>query len=127
MLENKSLGAADDVVRFMRGRVEVVHLPGAVVARAIFEPGWRWSEDVKSIAGTDTCQAQHLGYLISGRFHVRMDDGTERDFAPGDAHVVGPGHDAWVVGNEPAVIVDFAFAPEEAATSAGSQRAATSS
>jgi hypothetical protein len=109
MLESKSLGAADDVVQLGRGRVELVHLPGVVVSRAILEPGWRWSEDAKPFAGTPSCQAPHCGYVVSGRFHVRMDDGDERDFAAGDAHVVDAGHDAWVVGNQPAIILDFAL------------------
>ena len=111
MLANKSLGAADDVVRVGRGRIELVDLPGVTVGRAIFEPGWRWSEDARPTAQTASCQIAHVGYVVSGRFHVRMDDGTERELAPGDAHAVGPGHDAWVVGDEPAVIVDFMFHP----------------
>lgn len=116
MLHNKSLGAADDVVRLGRGRVEMVRLPGVLVARTILEPGWRWSEDARTQAGTASCQAPHCGYVVSGRVHVRMDDGDERDLAPGDAHVVGAGHDAWVIGKEPAVIVEFTLLPSTAET-----------
>jgi hypothetical protein len=71
------------------------------------QPGWRWSESVKPIVGTESCQVSHTGYVISGRMHVRMDDGTELDFGPGDAVWVGPGHDAWVAGDEPYVGLDF--------------------
>ena len=77
------------------------------VGRAKLEPGWRWSNDVKPIAGTTSCQVHHKGYVVSGRLHVVMDDGTEADLGPGDAHEVPPGHDAWVVGDEPYVGVDF--------------------
>jgi quercetin dioxygenase-like cupin family protein len=71
------------------------------------EPGWRWSEHVKPIANTDSCQATHLLYVISGRMEVSMEDGTEREIGPGDVAFISPGHDAWVVGDEPCVSVDF--------------------
>jgi uncharacterized cupin superfamily protein len=71
------------------------------------EPGWRWSEHVKPIAGTASCQALHTGHVISGRIMIRMDDGSEREFGPGDAYVIPPGHDGWVVGDEPYVGVDY--------------------
>ena len=90
-----------------KGRIELVTLGGATVGRATFEPGWRWSEHVKLIAGTELCEATHLGYVVSGRQAVRMADGTEVELAPGDAFVVGAGHDAWVVGDEPCVTLDF--------------------
>ncbi len=89
------------------GELEVVNLPGATFARAVFQPGWRWSTDVAPVLGTRSCQVAHSSYIISGRFHVRTDDGRECDFGPGDAHVVAPGHDAWVVGDEPCVAIDF--------------------
>jgi quercetin dioxygenase-like cupin family protein len=72
-----------------------------------FEPGWRWSEHVKPIAKTDSCQATHLMYCISGRMHVRMDDGTEQEIGPGDLAAIPSGHDAWIVGDEPCVAVDW--------------------
>ena len=90
-----------------KGRIELVTLGGATVGRATFEPGWRWSEHVKPITGTELCEATHVGYVVSGRQTVRMADGTEVELAPGDAFVVGAGHDAWVVGDEPCVTVDF--------------------
>lgn len=105
-MERKSLAEPDEVHRYARGRVEVVRLSGFTLGRAIFEPGWRWSTDVQPVVGTDSCQGNHLSYVVSGRMHVRMDDGSEMDLGPGDAHVVGPGHDAWVVGDEPLVTID---------------------
>ena len=106
MMLRKSLGEPDEVRRVGRGRIEIVNLPGVCMGRAILEPGWRWSEDVKPIAGTHSCQVAHTAVVISGRMHVRMDDGSELDLAPGDAHVVSAGHDAWVVGDEPLIVID---------------------
>jgi quercetin dioxygenase-like cupin family protein len=107
-LEVKSLNSPDETRPFAaKGRAEIVHVGGMVVGRGVFEPGWRWSEHVKPIAQTDSCQAAHAGYVLSGRMHVRMDDGTEGEVGPGDVMVAGPGHDAWVVGDEPCIFVDF--------------------
>lgn len=108
-LEIKKPTASPDEVRpFVdKGRAHIVNLEGGVVGHGVYEPGWRWSEHVKPIAGTDTCQATHLGYCISGRLHVRMDDGAEGEAGPGDVVRIAPGHDAWVVGDEPFVFVDF--------------------
>ena len=75
--------------------------------RGVFEPGWRWSTDIAPIAGTASCQTRHLGYALSGRMQVRMDDGTERELKAGDAAVIPPGHDAWIVGNEQCIAIDF--------------------
>ena len=77
------------------------------VGRATFLPGWRWSLHVKPIAGTDSCQAAHLGYFISGRMNVVMDDGEEMEYGPGDFAIMPSGRDAWVVGNEPCVVIDW--------------------
>ena len=93
---------------FEHGRVQVVKVGSSTIGRAQFEPGWRWSNDVKPIAGTDSCMIHHMGYAISGRIHVVMDDGSELEIGPGDANDIPPGHDAWVVGDEPYVAVDFA-------------------
>ena len=90
-----------------RGRVEIVKLGSGTVGRVVSQPGWRWSEHVKPIAGTESCQAPHIGYAVSGRLAYRMDDGTEGEIGPGDAFVLPPGHDAWVVGDEEVVQVDF--------------------
>jgi hypothetical protein len=95
-------------------RVDVVHAGGHTAARFAFEPGWRWSECVKPVAGTDSCQARHLGVVQQGRLGVRHDDGTEVEIGPGDAYVIEPGHDAWVVGDERFVAFEFeARAAEE--------------
>jgi hypothetical protein len=105
--EAKNLGIPDDKRDFDHGQISLVNLPGVTIGQATFSPGWRWSTDVKPAAGTGSCQVPHAGVVLSGQFHVRMDDGTELDLGPGDAHVVSPGHDAWVVGDEECVIIDF--------------------
>jgi hypothetical protein len=98
----------DETRRFeAHGKVDVVELAGHVVGRGEFEPGWRWSNDVKPIAGTDSCQVSHLGYVVSGRMRIHMDDGTEAEIRPGDAVAIHPGHDAEVVGDEPCIMLDF--------------------
>jgi hypothetical protein len=104
----KSSTTPDERRDFPKGRLDVVTLPGLSFATATFEPGWRWTESLKDIAGTDTCQVHHNGLLVSGRLHIRMDDGEEADLNPGDVFVLSPGHDAWVVGDEPCVAYDFA-------------------
>jgi hypothetical protein len=107
MLEAKNIDTPDEKYTFDHGEVHIVNLTGMTVGRATFRPGWRWSTDVKPVVGTDSCQLAHSSYVVSGRFHVLMDDGTERELGPGDAHVVSAGHDAWVVGDEPCVAIDF--------------------
>ena len=106
-LQHKSLDRPDETRTFENGRAEVVTLGDFTAWRLVLEPGWRWSENVKPIAGTDSCQVLHTGYHVSGRLHVRMDDGTEKEVVPGVAYVIPPGHDAWVVGDEPVVSVDM--------------------
>lgn len=105
-LTAKNLGTPDHKYGLEHGEMQVVTVAGATIARAEFRPGWRWSTDVKPTMGTQSCQAAHTGLVLSGRLGVRMDDGTEAEFGPGDAHVVGPGHDAWVIGNESCVLID---------------------
>jgi quercetin dioxygenase-like cupin family protein len=113
-MEAKNLGSPDETRPFAgKGKAEVVTLGGQTIVRATFEPGWRWSENVKPIAKTDSCQAAHTGYIISGRMHIKMDDGTEQEIGPGDAFVCAPGHDAWILGNEACVALDFS-APQYA-------------
>ncbi|WP_427173047.1 cupin domain-containing protein [Arthrobacter sp. 92] len=89
------------------GQVELVNLAAGPVGRATFLPGWQWSKHVKPIAKTDSCMAAHVGYTISGRIKVVMDNGEETEFGPGDFGVIPPGHDAWVVGDEPYVFIDW--------------------
>jgi hypothetical protein len=90
-----------------RGRIEMVRLGEVTVGRATFQPGWRWSVDVKQVAGTELCEVAHTGYVVSGRQGVRMADGAEIELRPGDAFTIAPGHDAWVIGEEPCVTLDF--------------------
>lgn len=97
----------DEVREFPKGRVEIINVGDSTFGRAVFEPGWRWSESVKPIAKTHSCEAAHVNYHISGELMVVMDDGTKIHCKPGDLAVIAPGHDAWVIGNEPAVIIDF--------------------
>jgi hypothetical protein len=107
-LEVKSVESPDETRPFAeKGGVAVVPPNGHPVLHGTFEPGWRWSDDVKPIAGTDSCEATHLMYVISGRMHIAMNDGTEADVGPGDVASIAPGHDAWTVGDEPCVTVDF--------------------
>ena len=107
-IEVKSFDSPDEVRPFEgNGQAEVVRVGGRTVGRGTFEPGWRWSENIKPIAGTDSCQVSHLGYVISGRMKVMMDDGTEGECGPGDVVAIPPGHDAVVVGDEACVLVDF--------------------
>jgi quercetin dioxygenase-like cupin family protein len=108
-LESKSLDKPDETRPLIddKGKVDVVQLGSATVGRAVFEPGWKWSDHVKPIAGTDSCEAPHLGYIISGRMKVVMDDGTEGEVGPGDAFTIAPGHDAWTLGDAPCVALDF--------------------
>jgi quercetin dioxygenase-like cupin family protein len=107
-LQKKSLDQPDETRPFKaKGKVQIVKLGSVNVGRGTFEPGWRWSEHVKPIAGTESCEAAHTGYCISGRMTVRMDDGTEDSVGPGDAFTIAPGHDAWTVGNESCVLLDF--------------------
>jgi hypothetical protein len=107
-LQVASLDTAGEKRSFDHGQLDIVTLGDAMIGRAVLNPGWRWSIDAKPAAGTDSCQVAHTGVVLSGRFHVRMNDGTEADLGPGDAHVVLPGHDAWVVGDEQCVIIDIA-------------------
>jgi hypothetical protein len=106
-LESQSFDAPDEARKFDKGRLEIITLGTATVGRATFEPGWRWSESLKPMMGTDSCEAAHLGYVVSGQIHVEMDDGTSGDAGPGDLFHVAPGHDAWVVGDEPCVLLDY--------------------
>lgn len=105
--QSKDFAQPDEVREFDKGKVEIIKLGGATIGRATLQPGWTWATCVKPIAQTPSCQAAHLQYHVSGILRVRMDDGTEVQCNPGDVSFLPPGHDAWVVGNQPAVIVDF--------------------
>lgn len=105
--ELKSFAKPDEVREFPKGRVELVNIGGVLVGRAVLLPGWKWSESVKPFAGTESCEAPHFQYHVSGVLKVCMDDGTEYECHKGDVSLLAAGHDAWVVGTEPVVLVDF--------------------
>ncbi|MGA2079514.1 MAG: cupin domain-containing protein [Holophaga sp.] len=107
MTEHKSFVQPDEVREFPNGRVEILKVGGADVGRLVLQPGWRWSRDVKPIAKTPSCEAPHFQYHVSGRLAIRMDDGTEFIATQGDITSLPSGHDAWVVGDEPVVVVDW--------------------
>ncbi len=104
---NKNFNSPEETRKFDKGHAHVLDLGGSLVMKARFEPGWRWSECVKPIAGGDSCQVSHLMYTLKGRMIIKMDDGTEIEVGPGDATFVPPGHDAWIVGDESFEAVDF--------------------
>ena len=106
-IEIKSLNSPDEIRTFEKGKIELVNIGGKSIGRAIFEPGWRWSTHVKPIVKTKSCEAPHFQYHVSGTLKIVMDDGTEKECRAGDVSLLPPGHDAWVVGDEPVVIVDF--------------------
>jgi len=106
-LEVKSFSNPDEVRKFDKGKIELIKVGGALIGRATFQPGWKWSESVKPIAKTESCEASHFQYHVSGTIRIRMDDGTKRDINAGEVALIPPGHDGWVVGNEPVVAIDF--------------------
>jgi hypothetical protein len=111
-LEIKAFTSPEEKRPFVdKGQGLVVTLGGKTVIKGTFEPGWHWKEHLAPIAGTETCRSPHLLYVLSGRMAIRMDDGTEGECGPDEAVRIDPGHDAWVVGDTPCVVVDFGIAP----------------
>lgn len=106
-IESRGFDSPDETRTPDKTQVDVVRMSGATAARMSFEPGWKWSECVKPVAGTDSCQVRHVGIVQSGNLHVQHEDGTELDIGPGQAYVIEPGHDAWVVGDEGFVGYEF--------------------
>jgi hypothetical protein len=105
--EHKSFNNADELRTFPKGKLELVNIGGATIGRVTFEPGWKWSTSVRPLVNTKSCEAPHFQYHITGTLMVLMDDGTQFECKPGDVSFLPMGHDAWVVGNEPVVVVDF--------------------
>ncbi len=105
--ESISFSRPHEVREIPEGRIELITVGGVTFGRATFQPGWRWSSHVKPIAGTNSCQAAHLGVQLSGTMHILMDDGTEYDIGPGQVVNIPPGHDGWVVGDETVVFIDI--------------------
>jgi hypothetical protein len=106
-MQHRSFAKSDETRIFDKGRVDLVKLGGISFGKGTFQPGWKWSDSVKPIVKTKSCEAPHLQYFITGRLHIVMDDGTETEFGPGDLALIPPGHDAWVVGSEPVVTIDI--------------------
>jgi hypothetical protein len=120
-IDVKRFSSPDEERPFVgHGRMAVLSFGEHMVGRGVFEPGWRWSSDVKPIAGTESCEASHACYVLNGRMHIVCNDGEEADVGPGDVFFLAPGHDAWVVGDEPCVALDFAGAAHYARARAGS-------
>lgn len=106
-MEVKSFNTPDETRTFDKGKLDLVSIGGKVIGRATFAPGWKWSESLKPIVKTVSCQTPHFQYHLSGILKVVMDDGTEQELKPGDISLLPPGHNAWVVGKEPVVVIDF--------------------
>jgi quercetin dioxygenase-like cupin family protein len=106
-LSKKNLGTPDAAKECGHGKLEFVDIEGTTLARITLQPGWKWSEHIRPMVGTESCQVHHLQYVISGHLKIVMDDGTETQLGPGDFASIPPGHDAWVVGQEPLVCIDF--------------------
>jgi hypothetical protein len=113
-MEKKTLSAPDEQRSFDKGKIELVTLGEVTFGRATLQPGWRWSTCVKPIVNTKSCEASHLQYHVSGHLRVRMDDGSEDEFGPGEVSLLPPGHDAWVVGDESVVVIDISGMAEYA-------------
>jgi len=105
--EVKNMSASAEVRKFDHAKIELVNIAEGTVARFVLQKGWKWSNDIKPIVKTEWCEAPHLQYVISGKYRVKMKDGTEFDIGPGDVASVPPGHDAWVISDEPTVGIEF--------------------
>jgi quercetin dioxygenase-like cupin family protein len=121
-VSTKSLDTPDEIRTPDKTKVDVLRLGGETVARFTFQPGCRWSECVKPVAGTDSCQVRHVGAIVAGRLRVVHNDGREGEVAPGDAYVIEPGHDAWVVGDDPVVAFEFESAEPTLEANGGMER-----
>jgi hypothetical protein len=106
-MEKKNISNPDERRSFEKGIVDLATIGEVTFGRATLQPGWKWSTCVKPLVKTDSCQASHLQFQLSGRLHVEMDDGSSEEFGPGDVAFIPPGHDAWVVGNEPVTAIDI--------------------
>lgn len=107
LAELKSFNRPEEVREFPKGKLEIITIGGVIIGRATFEPGWRWSESLQPIAKTTSCEAPHFQYHIAGILKVQMNNGQEYECHPGDISLLPSGHDAWVVGDEPVIVVDF--------------------
>ncbi len=115
-IQTRSLSEPDEVREADKARIEVMSIGGTDILRITVQPGWKWSESIKPIAGTDTCQIAHVGYCVSGSLHIMMDDGGTAELTAGDAFTAAPGHDAWVTSEEPCVFLEFSPSAQMYAT-----------
>ena len=106
-VQKLDFGSPDETRTPEKTRAELVRVGSTTVGRLTLQPGWQWSECIKPVAGTETCQTHHVGTVASGQLRLRHDDGTEVELGPGDAYVIEPGHDAWVIGSAPFVAYEF--------------------
>ena len=113
-MQKKNFSSPDETRTFDKGKIEVVTIGDFKLGRSTFQPGWKWSTSVKPIVKTNSCQAHHVGYIVSGKLETVMDDGKKMLFGPGDAIDIPPGHDGWVVGNEPVILLDIIGADDYA-------------
>ena len=113
-IESRSFEGPDDTKTMDKTTMELVDLAGGRIQRTTFQPGWRWSECVGLTMGADRCQVEHIGYAVSGHLHVEHDDGTTNEIQGGDVFRIAPGHDGWVVGDEPLVMIEFQGGPRPA-------------
>jgi quercetin dioxygenase-like cupin family protein len=105
--EHKTFGKADETRTFERGQLDLLNIGDSEIGRLTLQPGWRWSDHVKPLAGTDLCEAPHFQYHVTGTLRIQMADGTEFEAVQGDVTALPQGHDAWVVGDEPVVVIDW--------------------
>lgn len=113
-IESRDFKSPDETRTPAKTVIELVNLAGGQIGRYTFQPGWRWSECIKPVANTETCQTRHVGYAVSGTLHIKHSDGTETDVRAGDVYHIEPGHDAWNAGTEPAIFVEFQGAAQYA-------------
>jgi hypothetical protein len=106
-IESRDFSSPDETRSPDKTRIELVNLAGGQIGRYTFQPGWRWSECIKPVVNTESCQTEHIGYMLSGGLHVQHSDGTETDVAAGSVYHIAPGHDAWSLGSEPTVVIEF--------------------
>ena len=106
-VEARDFSSPDETRSPEKTKIELVNVAGGQIGRYTFQPGWHWSEHIKPVAKTDSCQVEHIGYMVSGSLRLKHDDGSEQDIVHGMVYRIAPGHDAWNAGQEPAVVVEF--------------------
>lgn len=106
-LLRKSVNNPDEITHLGKGKLEIVNLEGTIIGRVTLKPGWRWSHDARPVIGTASCPSHHTQFILSGRLMIQMEDGSQLELQAGDAAVIPPGHDSWVIGDEPCILIDF--------------------